>query len=266
MIWAAVPGILFFFLFLIAPRLFRRDMRAFLGRPYAHRGLWDPTHPENSLSAFQQAVKAGFGIELDVQATKDGVLIVFHDETLKRVFGRPEALRDLTYPQLQSLCFPDSQESIPRFQDVLSSVDGQVPMIIEIKTGKRIFSLCRDVADMLSAYTGPYLIESFDPRVLLWYRLHHPSVLRGQLSYGLCRGTPYRRCLSNRLFTSLIGNVLARPDFLAYDIRTERSLPLRLQRLFRPWLVAWTVTDPAQLADTRIPWNMYIFEGYRPPN
>ena len=73
------------YLIAIAPRLYERPERM----PkvyYAHRGLYDNISdaPENSLAAFQKAVDAGYGIELDVQMTADGKVVVVHDFNLKR--------------------------------------------------------------------------------------------------------------------------------------------------------------------------------------
>ena len=54
---------------------------------YAHRGLHGDGVPENSLEAFELACQAGFGIELDVQLSSDGEVVVFHDYTLNRMTG-----------------------------------------------------------------------------------------------------------------------------------------------------------------------------------
>ena len=83
--------ILFFlYLFFIAPRMFGKpDRRKLFGVYYAHRGLFDnrSAAPENSLAAFRLAVESGYGIELDVQLSKDDIPVVFHDATLKRMCG-----------------------------------------------------------------------------------------------------------------------------------------------------------------------------------
>ena len=49
---------------------------------YAHRGLHGGDIPENSLAAFRLAAEAGYGIELDLQLSRDGEVMVFHDYTL----------------------------------------------------------------------------------------------------------------------------------------------------------------------------------------
>ena len=78
----AAVTLLLLYLFLIAPRIWgRQEMRSFYGYCYAHRGLYDNDSkvPENSMTAFCKAVEAGYGIELDVQLSKDNIPVVFHD-------------------------------------------------------------------------------------------------------------------------------------------------------------------------------------------
>lgn len=79
--------------FAIFPEMSRQKrMKAFHGIMFAHRGLHSKTHgiPENSMSAFRAAIQKNYGIELDLHLTRDGELVVFHDDDLKRVCGRPE--------------------------------------------------------------------------------------------------------------------------------------------------------------------------------
>lgn len=124
------------YLLAVMPRMTNRaDIRPFLGRLYAHRGLHDNASdaPENSLAAFRKAVEKGFGIELDVQLTKDLVPVVFHDFTLKRVCGVDKKVRELTFDQLQELRLCGSDQRIPSFDQVLRLVKGRVPLIIEYK-------------------------------------------------------------------------------------------------------------------------------------
>ena len=70
---------------------------------YAHRGASEYC-PENTLLSFYTGVYMGAnGIETDVQRTKDGVLVLFHDDDLKRIFGLESAISDHTLAELQQL-------------------------------------------------------------------------------------------------------------------------------------------------------------------
>ncbi|MGN0995468.1 MAG: glycerophosphodiester phosphodiesterase family protein, partial [Candidatus Ventricola sp.] len=124
------------YLLAIMPRMAGRpDPAPLLSRDYAHRGLHDNASdaPENSMAAFRRAVEAGYGIELDVQLTRDRVPVVFHDESLSRMCGVPGNVRDYTFDELVQFPLLRSAERIPRFEDVLTLVDGRVPLIVEIK-------------------------------------------------------------------------------------------------------------------------------------
>lgn len=95
------------YLFLIAPGRKRPDASALTGWLYAHRGLHGGDVPENSLAAFSRAVEAGYGIELDVQLTRDGFLVVHHDASLKRVCGADLRICDITFEELCRHPLPD---------------------------------------------------------------------------------------------------------------------------------------------------------------
>ena len=108
LIWIviAVLLILAVYLFLISPRLLGRpDCSGLKGVHYAHRGLHDNASdaPENSLKAIENAVEAGYGIEFDVQLSKDGVPVVFHDASLKRICGIDGKVWEYTLEELQQM-------------------------------------------------------------------------------------------------------------------------------------------------------------------
>ena len=129
-----VLAILYFLM--IMPRMSHKpDTAPFKEWLYAHRGLHDNATeaPENSMAAFRKAADAGFGIELDIQLTKDKIPVVFHDFTLKRVCGGEGKISDYTYEELQQFHLCNSVEKIPKFEDVLKMVDGKVPLIVEFK-------------------------------------------------------------------------------------------------------------------------------------
>lgn len=135
-LWICIPGAAALYLLMIMPGMRRKpDTAALKQRLYAHRGLHDNNSdaPENSMRAFRKAVEAGFGIELDVQLSKDGVPVVFHDFTLKRICGGEGKVCDYTWSELQQFSLCGSDQKIPRFEDVLKLVDGKVPLIVELK-------------------------------------------------------------------------------------------------------------------------------------
>ena len=136
------------YVFLLIPRLPRRDMSALTKVDYAHRGLWNAQRPENSLSAFRSAVDAGYGIELDVHRTKDGVLVVHHDDNLKRVCGVDRRIAQSTLAEVRACHLSGTDEVVPTFDEVLEAVGGRVPLIVELKVEQNVDSLCSAVREL----------------------------------------------------------------------------------------------------------------------
>ncbi|MBR6381045.1 MAG: glycerophosphodiester phosphodiesterase, partial [Lachnospiraceae bacterium] len=137
--------LLLVFVYLLFPGHASRKKRApFWGRNFAHRGLFlkDQSVPENSLEAFRRAVAGGYGMELDVQLSKDGQVVVFHDDTLERVCGVKKRVDALTFAELRELRLYSTEEQIPLFSEVLETVGGKTPLIVELKNGPRNRELC----------------------------------------------------------------------------------------------------------------------------
>ena len=252
------------YLFLIASRFRRRDMSAMTGHWYAHRGLWNTERPENSLPAFRAAVESGYGIETDVHLTRDDRLVVFHDDSLKRMCGVDRNIADCTLEELRACRLNGTDCSIPTLDEFLETVGGRVPLLIEIKSDRRVALLCEKLNERLNAYSGPYMIESFDPRAVRWYRRNRPDILRGQLTFGLVKPSQLPKTALYRLLASQVMNVLGRPDFIAAEAVTAHSLPLRLMRLFPAHWVAWTVRSQEQMNGLRGRYETQIFEGFIP--
>ena len=123
------------YFYCIMPRFTRKEQtKRFAHQLFAHRGLFNPKLgiPENSMPAFSRAIEKGYGIELDVQITKDNRIVVFHDYSLGRMCGIDIPLETKTYAELQELCLQNTRETIPLLSDVLKLVNGQVPLLVEI--------------------------------------------------------------------------------------------------------------------------------------
>lgn len=254
------------YFFLIIPRVFgKTDMSVFGEYLYAHRGLHDNATeaPENSLVAFRRAVEAGFGIELDVQLTKDKIPVVFHDFALERMCGQPGKVKDYTYEELQQFTLLQSNERIPQFKDVLDLVDGRTPLIVELKIESADITVCPVVDELLSQYKGLYCIESFNPLGLLWYRKHHKKVIRGQLSNAFLRDG--KSGGSYFFLQNLLLNFVGRPDFISYNCRYPRMLSKRICcEILGAVSVGWTICSQEELEQAKKYFDIYIFEGFNP--
>lgn len=249
-------------LFVIAPGASGKRQRApFMGKNIAHRGLHsrDKSVPENSLSAFRAAAEAGYAIELDVQLSKDGEVVVFHDDTLDRVCSVHARVDELTLAELKALRLCGTEETIPLFTEVLSAVRGRSAIVCELKDGKRNRELCRKTYDIISSYDGDICIESFNPMIVGWFRVHASDLLRGQLAapmreYPSTMSRPVVFALSHALF-----NFIARPQFIAYKIGF-RPVTVRLSEFLGAMRVGWTSHEPRNEKGR----DAVIFEFYKP--
>lgn len=251
---------------LIAPSADRRRADKWRGTPFAHRGLHGGKISENSLAAFEAAAAAGFGIELDVRLTRDGRLIVFHDDDLKRMTGDERRVDAIDFNDLRMLRLPDGSQ-IPTFEEVLACVGGRVPLLVEIKNGKRNSELCDITMKHLRGYGGEYIVESFNPLVLRWLRKNTPEAVRGQLVTIRDEYMPAYPFIAAALIAGLALNALSRPDFVAYNVNEGRFWAPRIQRrLFKTPLAAWTVKDEKLYHELIRRGEMPIFEGFLPAN
>lgn len=206
---------------------------------YAHRGLHGPDAPENSPSAFAAAIAAGLGIECDVQRSLDGQAMVFHDYDLGRLTGAQGPVDARTAEQLGRIALTGCTDTIPTLRQMLAQVAGRVPILIEIKSrrggSRRIRTICAAVLQALDGYAGRYAVMSFDPRIVRWFAVHAPQVVR-----GLVVTEEHGKTLSGTLRRHL-ALWHARPEFLAYDIRDLPSRFAAAQRARGLPVLTWTV-------------------------
>ena len=250
------------FLYFIMPGK-KRDTSYFRGKMYAHRGLHGAGVPENSLTAFRLAREAGYGVELDVQMTKDRKLVVFHDGNLKRMCGVDGFLRDYTYEELSEFRLAGTDEIIPLFEDVLKTL-GKTDLICEIKgdNGNKCYDLCEYTYDALMKYEGRFCIESFSPFLVEWFRKNHPEIIRGQLSCDFMQDTGMK-FFARVTMTHLMVNLLSRPDFVAYKHEDIGRFGYRLcRRVFRPFTVAWTAKGEEEQKRAWGSFDSVIFEQF----
>ena len=252
------------YLFLVAPKK-NKEMKKYKSVMYAHRGLHKDSYAENSMSAFRAAVDAGYGIELDIRLSKDGELVVFHDDTLDRVCGREGKVIDFTADDLAEFKLSGTEDGIPRFADVLAMVDGKVPLLVEIKESTANTAVSEAACKMLKEYKGDFIVESFNPLSLRKVGQELPEVSRGLLSHRYYEYEHYRKPLYFLLQTLLI-NFVCRPAFIAYDHRHAKALGLRFVRsFFDTPTIAWTVRSAEEEKAARENgFDGIIFENYLP--
>jgi glycerophosphoryl diester phosphodiesterase len=215
----------------------------------AHRGYHDIKIgiPENSMLAFKRAIENNLIIELDVHVLKDGTVVVFHDDNLKRMTAIDKDIKNLDYQEIEKLQLQATEQRIPLLKEVLELVDGKVPLIIELKYDVKCGVLEEKVIEILKGYKGKYAIKSFNPLSVRYFKKKMPEAIRGQLT-------------SNFKTRKILYNFLAKPDFVSCDIH---SLPNRKAEKIRKriTLLGWTIKSKEDLEHARKYCDNYICEN-----
>jgi glycerophosphoryl diester phosphodiesterase len=242
----------------------KQTPRWLIERPISHRGLHsgDGICPENSMKAFENSLHECYPIELDVQLLENERVCVFHDLNALRMTGIDRLISECDTLQLKRMRLLGSDQHIPLLCDVLSLVDGRVPLLIELKSTGRPGALEEAVWKVLSAYRGEYALQSFNPRTLLWFRRNAPSVVRGQLS-GDFRDEkmPIHKKL---ILKHMLLNRVTLPEFIGYDVRLMPSLLLSYQRNRGVPVLGWTVCSREEYVRVKPHCDNIIFELFRP--
>jgi glycerophosphoryl diester phosphodiesterase len=201
----------------------------------AHRGA-SLRAPENTLAAFREAAEAGADyVELDVQRTRDGHIVVIHDGDLMRLAGDPRKVRDLTLAELQALDVGSRRgaayagERVPTLEEVIGFARGRLLLNVELKYNVPDAELAPAVVDMLSRerFDSDSVITSLDLGALRQVEQQSPGMVTGLI------------------VTAAVGSVAhAETDFLSLNAaKAKASLVRRLHGAGKAVHV-WTVNDP----------------------
>lgn len=232
--------------------------------PIAHRGLHSEGIPENTTAAFRAAIDEGYPIELDVHLTKDGVPIVFHDREFEWPDESTDPIRNILYTDIRQYQSPDGGYSVPRLHVALDVIDGQVPILVDVKNPSRdIGPLESVIVERLDRYEGEFAVQSFNPMTLGYFRKHRPDWPRGQLAEhftdveGL---TWWQKAALKRLVMTW----WSQPDFIGYRHSDLPYWPVRLHRRMGIPILAWTVRTARELHEAHPYSDNVIFEHIRP--
>lgn len=235
-------------------------------RPIAHRGLHDIANGvvENTASAFAAAIAGGYAIECDLQLTRDGEAVVFHDDHLDRLTEGHGLVKDFTVAELKAIPVRHSQDRVQTLSELLAQVKGQVPLVIELKShwdGDE--RLAARAIEVLKDYAGPYCLMSFDPDVIEAVRRRSPDTIRGivaeRATDSYYSTLPLARQLELRTF-SHVGRT--RPDFLSFYFEELPWAPVTALRAAGLPVISWTIRSPQQAATARRCSDQITFEGF----
>lgn len=229
-------------------------------RPIAHRGYHDSAAGciENSLSAFRAAVDRDYAIELDVQLSRDGQAIVFHDGELDRLTGETGRVDARSADDLKQITLTGGQDTIQPLGAVLTDVAGRVPVVVEMKDNgnrEKNQTLAGAVASELKAYGGPVAAMSFSHQLVRDFHNLAPDVPVGLTAEGTSADdlAAHHGILDIPIrFVSY--NVRHLPNEFVTHVRDDLNLAV----------ITWTVRDEnaRQLTETYA--DQMTFEGFDP--
>ncbi len=238
-------------------------------RPIAHRGLHDAARGivENTASAVAAAVAGGYGIEVDLQVSRDGHAMVHHDDALGRLTDGSGRLADATAAELKRVPFRATADRMMTLGELCDLVGGHTTLVLEIKSRfDRDARLIARVVEVLGAYPGPVAAMSFDPYVVTELRRRAPQLRRGIVAERRFDHPEWRQmspCQRHGM-AHLLHAPMTRPDFVAYRVDDLPAPATRLARLLDTLVLTWTVRTPAQ-RERAAQWaDQMIFEGFRP--
>ena len=243
---------------------------AFLTRPIAHRGYHNKAEGviENSPSAFAAAIAAGYPIELDLQLSRDGVPMVFHDDTLNRLTAETGAVRDRDAAKLETFSLKGGTDRIPTLARVLQQIDAAVPLLIELKDqhgtmGDTDGVLERAALDVLRDYAGPFALMSFNPSMVAKVAELSPDTPRGFI------GSAWRKVDEPHVPVDRRAELATIPDFerigadfLSHDHTNLESPRVEQLKAQGVPILCWTIRSPEQENQARKFANNITFEGY----
>lgn len=244
-------------------------------RPIAHRGLHDRSRGiiENTASAFTAAIEKGYAIECDVQLSRDGIPMIFHDDNLDRLTGIAGPVGAKTMAELASYTLLDSAagDTPQRFGEFLAQIAGRVLLQIELKQQPDQAStevLAQTVMDALKGYRGPVTIESFDPKLLIEVRKRGGTMPLGIVTYGYDEPEWDQHLSGGVKFVlrNLLHYPMTRFDFISCR---DQSLDLAAVKFFRALgipVTAWTIKTPAAALAVIGKADQIVFEGFEPPS
>lgn len=222
----------------------------------AHRGIHNESIIENTIPAFSLAISKKIPIELDINILKDGNIIVYHDNNLKRLIGLDKELSSYNYEELKKLTFPNTNIHIPLFRDVLNLVKGKTLLVVEIKKSD-IYSYkdyCKKVVSILENYSGDVVIKSFDIRIVNWF-IKNTDYITGLLI------TRRKKSIHNFLIRKRVTLFILNPDFISVNYHMVNYKVIKDFRKKKPVLV-WTIKNNDTLNKVKESADSYLVEDF----
>jgi glycerophosphoryl diester phosphodiesterase len=241
-----------------------RDLNWLVARPIAHRGLHAGAAVENCEGAFAAAMKHNYSIECDLQITKDGEAVVFHDDVVDRLLVGTGSVKSHTHKELQSMGFKAGSDRVQSLGELLDQVNGKATLVIELKShwdGDQ--ALTHRALEVLQHYNGPYALMSFDPEMIACVAERSLNTVRGitadRVVDAYYNPLPFAERINLRNFGHLAET---RPHFVSYDFKGLPFAPVTEIRNAGYPIITWTIESPADAAAALRYCDQVTFQGY----
>ncbi len=233
-------------------------------RPIAHRGLHDELIPENSLPAYERACELHYNIEIDTHVTKDGFVVVHHDDSLKRMCGYDKKIKDCTLDEIKSQRLAGTEYTVPTLQEMLDCVKGRTGILCEIK-GLNPFdnTIAKATVDIVKDYKGPIALQSFNFGAVKYAKKHCDLPVGELCTWSSLDDTNPRWRGANFMGKLSICKV-SKPDFISYNVKAcAPSLPEN--KYIVKWakklpVLFWTIDSDEKMETAKKYANNIIFE------
>ena len=246
--------------------------KSFLQTPISHRALHDVAdgRPENSIAGADAAIVYGYGIEIDLQLSKDGIPMVFHDYLLERLTDEVGSVMHRTASELASIPLKHGDEGIPTLEAFLKFVDGRVPLLVEVKDqdgslGPNVGALAQATCSILNQYTGPKAVMSFNPHTVAKCAEFAPDIARGLITGEFL--TKDGHLVSAARQAELAGI----PDyarvgacFISHNVKHLGDAVVACRKAQGAVVFCWTVRSAEMEKTARQVADNVTFEGYLP--
>ena len=191
----------------------------------AHRGVHNSNIPENTLPAFVKCVDKNYIIELDIHILTDNTIVIYHDHNLKRLTGVNKVIETLSYAQLSKIKI-NKKYTMPTLNQLLHMLDGEVPVLIEIKDMNNNSKFEEELVKILDNYKGKFAIQSMNPFVIDWFYKNRKDYVIGLIVF-------------NNLNYNLVKKYTKKIDFISVY---KKQLPFRTKLL----TLAWTIRKESE--------------------
>lgn len=242
-----------------------KDMNFLKDWQISHRGLHNikKNIPENTMLAYEAALESDYAIELDITMLKDGTIVCFHDKDLVRASNLKLNLSKLTFDELKDIKIFNTNETIPRFIEVLDYVNGRVPLLIEIKAHKNYKLMLPTFIRLMESYSGEFAVFSFSPYVVNWFKTTNPHIIRGQIS-SFFEDNKNIRWPLNSLMKSLAFNKITKPDFISYHNINLPNKYVDKERAKGRLIISYTADRESEYNRIRKLYDNVVFEKFIP--